>query len=302
MAPNVRSILCTKCGAPLALHLPRAKTIVCQHCRAQLDLTKQPYEFLGFFRTHKLQQPLRLGLQAQLDGALFTLVGHVRYVESTWFWDEYLAIAEDGRALWIQYDEGAFSLYTPFAPQEPEALSPKATHVTVDGQQHEITERGNARVGFLDGEFTFRVKRGDLVQYVDAGALAVELTEREVEFFSVRSIDRANLADAVGLSLEELEAGCYSFDDDDELEDVDYSDPHHRARTGNNPFGVIMGTVLLVFFGGFVVAMDNCDDEDDGGAYVAGGRSGFSGSGSSGARTSGSSGRGSFGGGFSGGK
>lgn len=298
MAPNVRSILCTKCGAPLALHLPRAKTIVCQHCRAQLDLTKEPYELLGFFRSHKLQHPLRLGLQASLDGALFTLVGHVRYVESTWFWDEYLGISEDGRALWIQYDEGAFSLYTPFVPQEPEEIGAKATHVTVDGQQHRIQGRGNARVGFLDGEFTFRVKRGDLVQYVDAGALAVELTEREVEFFQVRSIDKANLADAVGLTLEELEAGCYHFEEEDAGDGGHPTSSGRDAVIGASSLGTLGGLVVMVFFGGVVLALEDCGEElDEDGTFVAAGRSG-----SSGARSSGSPGRGSFGGGFSGGK
>ncbi len=301
MAAQLKSILCSKCGAPLAVHHPRARTIVCAHCRAQLDLTKEPYEFLGYFRTHNLRHPLRLGLQAQLDGLRYTVVGHVRYVESTWWWDEYLGLSEDGRALWIQYDEGAFSIFTPFVPQAPEPIEPKATFVTIDGVRHEITEQGTARVSYLDGEFTFRVKRGDLVQYVDAGALAVELTEREVEFFSVRTIDRAHLAEAVGLTLEALEVGCYDLEDGPALDAVDRSnagprvgrDGLHVSSASSQSVGLV-GMVVFVFFGGCMVALENCDDPEDddrGGTHVVG-----TGAGSR------STGRGSFGGGFSGGK
>ncbi|RMG19159.1 MAG: DUF4178 domain-containing protein [Deltaproteobacteria bacterium] len=216
---GAKKIACTQCGAPLEIQNPRAKTVVCAHCGAQLDLTSPDYAFLGVVQREPLLTPLKVGQSGtDTEGVTWTIIGMMRLREDSWYWDEFLIQATDGRTAWIQYDDGEFSIFAPKRLTEP--LDPKEIQgkFFLEGRWHYVRERGQAVIDRIEGELTWKAKVGDVMNWIDAAAVGIEWTDREIEVFERRHIERSALATMFGMSVEELSEGAYTLEDDDEDE------------------------------------------------------------------------------------
>lgn len=277
---TAKSIKCTRCGAPLELKSPRAKTIVCSHCGAQLDLTTPDYAFLEELRRDPLIHPLRVGMKGTFHGVAWEVIGHIRYQEMTWWWDEYLVMASDGRTGWIQYDEGSFRWFEPFVPQHVQPVDFHSQVLVADGRQEPVQERGRGRIDRIEGELTWKARVGEQVEYLDGWRIAVEITPRELEWFYVSPLRREQIAHVFGITLHQLEQGCYVVPD----ETLDFHDDEESSVgvASELPLGVRAGFVALAVFAFFCFfVMDECGDDDDdyyggygGGHYSSGGWSG----------------------------
>lgn len=210
-----KTIRCTQCGAPLEIHNPRAKTTVCGSCGAQLDLTSPDYAFLGVVQREPITHPLKVGMHGKDEAGLaWRIVGHLRYEESGYYWDEYLLQAANGESAWIQYDDGKFSFYEPKRLTEP--LDPKKCvgRFELGGKWHYAHDMGAATVGYIEGELTWKARVGDTVKWIDAGDVGIEFTEREIEVFDVTRRSPTQIATFFGIDRSELKAGSYTFKED----------------------------------------------------------------------------------------
>jgi len=242
-----KTISCTQCGAPLEIHNPRAKTTVCGSCGAQLDLTSPDYAFLGVVQREPVTQPLEVGMHGTDEqGLAWRIVGHLRFAEDDYWWDEYLLQAADGQSAWIQYDDGHFSFYTP--KRLTEALDPtKATgRFQLEGKWHYAREAGAASVTHIEGELTWKARVGDTVRWIDAGDVGVEWTEKEIEVFEVKRMSLGQVASLFGVDRAKLKAGCYSFADDDDDDNAVKLTP---AQSKMVVWGFIALIFLFMFFG-----------------------------------------------------
>lgn len=278
--PVVRTIACTACGAPLELRDARAKTVVCGHCAAQLDLASADYAVLESLRADGRVHPLRVGLSGMLRGVAWEIVAHVRYDEGTWWWDEYLLLAADGRTAWLQYEERAFSLWIPWVPKDPSPVDASSVALEADGERHAVTERGTATIGTIEGELTWRARVGDAMTYLDARAAGVEITSREIEWFRRQDVSTGAIAKAFGIPLPELHSRMVVPPDDEDDDDDDADDGLAYSGSGTPKAGAGTWVVIaLVVVGGLVLTLASeggCDDDDD---YDLGGGGHFSGGG-----------------------
>jgi len=248
MVLESRRIDCTKCGAPLTLRSERSKTAACDHCRALIDLTSADYAFIGAMHLGPIRHPLRVGQSGTLRGVPCTIVGHLRYTEETWFWDAY-----------IQYDDGAFTLYVPFVPTDPKPVSSTSDVLAADGRRDPVSERGRAVLSLVEGELTWRARIGDSIDYLEGSRFCVEIGAAEFEWFTMEVLPRAVVARAFGVDSVEFDRGCYVIDEDEDEDE----DEEPRASAGAHE-GTIFNIAILLLFGLFF-GMATCDPNDDDG-------------------------------------
>lgn len=216
---RAKTLTCPSCGAALPVrNVFKAKLVVCRACDSQIDLTKPGFEALAKLpRREPPQDALCLGLKGQLeDGRTHEIIGRIRFEESdadeSWFWDEWLLLVQDGTYLWLSEEGRSYELHTEFVPENPPDLATlsSAHAIPMDGTTYRVKERGRARIGYVEGELTWRATVGDRVSYVDTvgagGGWGVEYSDEEIEFFKRRRLSRTELYLQTGLgSLVELE-------------------------------------------------------------------------------------------------
>jgi hypothetical protein len=212
---------------------PFSKTIACAYCEAQIDLTSPQFAFYGGLKQPPITAPIKVGQTGAFRGKRFRVIGHLRLAEQDWWWDEYQLLADDGTTGWLQYDDGAFALYDGVRLQHP--LDPMSIGSTfhLGKVMYRVLDRGRATISRIEGELTWKAKVGDPMAWIDAVTpdivgdparpkrLGVEWSVHELELFGKTSVTWREVAEAFGMTLAELGAGCYRFDDDDDEDDDD---------------------------------------------------------------------------------
>ncbi len=278
--PGAKSITCTQCAAPLEIENPRAKTVVCSHCGAQLDLTSPDYAFLGVVQREPIVAPLKVGqVGHDADGTEWRILGHLRFEEDGYHWDEYLLRAGDGRTFWIQYDDGAFSFYWPRRLKEPVDPLKCTGRFTLEGKDYVCRGFGRAKIERLEGELTWKATVGDSIRWIDAGEIGMEWTDREIEVFDREAVSKKRILEFFGMTRKELEAGCYIEEDpDDEDRPLSASSALSALADDDEDIFDLLGVpplvkiIILVIIVVLVILFG--DTESGGGFYHRGGYSG----------------------------
>lgn len=187
--------------------------MVCAHCRALVDLTTPAHAVLDVIADAAFAHPLRVGMRGTLRGVACQIAGHVRYGQQDYHWDEYLLVSDDGRTVWLEYDDG-FTLYRPFVPTTMEPVHAHTRELVADGTRSAVTERESAFIAHVSGELPFVARVGSPITYVDAHALSVEISETELEWFRVSPMTKAEVAQTFAVPYGELASRCYRLDDD----------------------------------------------------------------------------------------
>ncbi|MCA9566478.1 MAG: DUF4178 domain-containing protein [Myxococcales bacterium] len=209
---RAKTLTCPSCGSAVPVrNVFKAKLVVCPSCDSQLDLTTPDFQVLGKLPDRAPpQDAVCLGLKGKLeDGRAFEIVGRLRFTdyddEESWFWDEWLLLAENGEYLWLQEEGRSFELHTRFVPDNPPDLDTlnSSRLLAMDGTEYRVKERGTPRISYVEGELTWRAKVGDSVAYIDArgpgGGFGVEFTDDEIEFFRRKRLSRFEGYRLVGL-------------------------------------------------------------------------------------------------------
>ena len=202
MASQVREINCKKCGAPLELQNPASRTVRCEYCGSVLDLTKPEYEVMGVFRRRTLPAGIRVGMPATFEGIAYHVRGAIGYVGDGSVWFEFMLVGDQGQVAWLEYDEGDFALFHPFRPKQPVDPNTVGTTLDLDGQRHMVLERGKMRVCYLEGELSWRLKKDQVINYLDAQKVGIEWTAKEVEYFTRRKLGWSEVQEAFGGKLQ----------------------------------------------------------------------------------------------------
>ncbi|MFO0845719.1 MAG: DUF4178 domain-containing protein [Gemmataceae bacterium] len=179
---NALQLNCPKCGAALELRAPdRSERVGCPSCGALSDVLQGQLRLLKSLEPPPVQPAIPLGAAGQRDGVEWTCIGFLqRYVtfEGVNFpWEEYLLYQPRLGFRWLTRSDGHWNWV--------EAVPPAS--VRVDGktanyadQWYRLFQKAEAHVGFVVGEFYWKVQAGEAVasaDYVNApGMLSEEVT------------------------------------------------------------------------------------------------------------------------------
>lgn len=201
---DVKSIRCTSCGAPLTLHGGghKVRTLNCDYCGAVMDVHKE-FKILAKFnraKTMRPECPLDLGMQGEIQGIEFTIIGMVGWKSvygDTWI--DLLLFSPTHGYTWLSYNDGhyVFSRRIRDIPDRDltYGLEPKRDKVIFSGREYLFFERYNAEITYVAGELTWLAKVGDKTQQSEAidppFLLSSDKRKKEREFYVGEYLDAA---------------------------------------------------------------------------------------------------------------
>ncbi|MDE2048755.1 MAG: DUF4178 domain-containing protein, partial [Betaproteobacteria bacterium] len=168
-----RAFNCPNCGSPVSATLDGSQSIVCGNCKSVIDLSQGIGADLKFFRQSKQLIPaVALGSTGTLRGTAWQVVGFQQRRgsdgEDSFYWQEYLLYNRlKGFAFLVDTTEG-WNLVTVLtgAPRFTDPGIHGAT-AAIDGRVYRETERYNATVEYVAGEFYWQVKAGQSTSNID---------------------------------------------------------------------------------------------------------------------------------------
>ncbi|MEO1444323.1 MAG: DUF4178 domain-containing protein, partial [Chloroflexota bacterium] len=200
----LKELQCPNCGTALSQYTPGAQTLVCHNCGSYVAIGAGDAEVTG--KTRKLPAPavpVEIGKTITVEGVKYMVLGRVVYLgwddEDRWQWDEWQVGAEDGRMLWLAYDEKGFSIYkkerfrSQFNARTDRAIELKSGTFPI----HELYP---ARIVGAEGELTWRAQEDERL-YVAEGArggqrYSVQQTEEEIEVYTGVGVSELEVAKA----------------------------------------------------------------------------------------------------------
>ncbi len=202
--PALKQLQCPNCGTGLSQYTPGAQTLICPNCGSMVAVGAGDPEITGKSRRLPApQKPVRIGTTITLKGTEYLIMGRVRYRgwddEDKWEWDEWLLGADDGRLLWLSYDEKGFSLYTKERFREPFDAKTSRT-IKLNDRDHPIKENYPARIIGAEGELTWRAQENERLHVAEGAAYglrySIQQTNEEIEVYTGKPINESELAAA----------------------------------------------------------------------------------------------------------
>jgi hypothetical protein len=151
---------CTSCGAALKVENQFVRSVTCQFCGSSYIVSGSDGLNEAGKTASLADYPSRLGvgMQGQIKGRSFTVLGRVRYTYDEGFWDEWQIEWHDGAAPdWLEEDEGYWTLYKRERVRGPvpsmDEISVGHTY-KINNQDVFITEKRTAQMMGSEGQFS----------------------------------------------------------------------------------------------------------------------------------------------------
>jgi len=247
---QLKSIKCTKCSAPLELlGGGRVKTVTCSYCKSILDIEDE-FKVLGNFKNVKFDHeiPFKIGMQGELQGIHYTIIGRVRYSElhGDSFWDDLLLFSPLYGYAWLTYEEGhiTYSRRTRNFPNFSWNEIKNMDKFQYKGVNFHADEVFTSRIDYIEGELTWVAKKYDksniLELYAPPYGLSLEKSNHEMEYYEMEYKESDEVYKAFNIPLNEQ---------------VKHNNIHALRAFGSSFFhplmkmtlGVIALTLLLIF-------------------------------------------------------
>lgn len=239
---SIYSISCPNCGGSLDILAGshQISTLTCKYCGSVLDVEDE-YKVLSKFKKVPLPStPFRLGMQGEIKGVDFTIIGMVAYScvkgvsvgEDTWT-DFMLHSPTHGYA-WLSYENGhiIFSRRTRKLPSSSlRSLAPKSK-LSFEGKAYQLYEHYDAYVTYVQGELTWIAKKGDRTRISEAISppfgLYQERTSNESEYFISEYLDTESVYESLKIK-------------------ADAPESFHALRPFSAPKSKLLSEVSIVF-------------------------------------------------------
>lgn len=200
--PALKQLQCPNCGTALSQYTPGAQTLVCPNCANYVAVGAGEPEITGKAgRLSKPPVPVEIGKMITIEGTSYLVMGRVMYMgwddEDKWRWNEWLIGADDGRMLWLSYDEKGFSIYTKerFREQFDARTSPS---LTLKGETIRIHERYPAKIIGAEGELTWQASEDEKLYVAEAAKggkrYSIQQTLEEMEVYTGRGVSELEIA------------------------------------------------------------------------------------------------------------
>jgi hypothetical protein len=185
----LRSINCTKCGAPITLHGGhRVLSITCAYCGSELD-AKDDFKVLHQFNSRERPvTPIEIGMSGEFKGIEFTVIGLIQFRSLDGYgWIEFALFSPTHGYAWLEQSGNhfLFSRRTRDIPSTPMGAQVKSSFKVRD-RQYRVYESFKASIVYVEGELTYVAKAGDQVLVTEAIAppflYSRERTQGEEEY------------------------------------------------------------------------------------------------------------------------
>ncbi len=213
---SIQALTCPNCGGSIDI-LGGGRQVVsltCKYCGCVLD-AEDDFKILAQFKKVKIPpSPFRIGMQGEIKGVKFTIIGMVAYScsvgrttgEDTWI--DFMLFSPTHGYAWLSYEEGVliFSRRTRSIPsQNMPRLSPKEKLV-FEGKTYKFYESYFAYVTFVQGELTWVARKNDRVYIFEAirppFGLSLERTKNESEYSISEYLKAKDVYESFGVSRE----------------------------------------------------------------------------------------------------
>lgn len=197
---------CPNCAGPLTLLAPDvSERVTCPNCQGLLDCSHGKLEYLTTLKSKKAPKPLLpMGSKGRVDGVEWTLLGFLqRYVVDSgqrYYWTEYLLYEPAIGFRWLVNSEEHWNFVTPVPPGE---VTGGGMTADWNGKTFKLYQKGTAYVGYVLGEFYWKVSLGETVETKDFIAPPVMLS---YEGSSTAQSSEMNISAGRYMAHEEVEA------------------------------------------------------------------------------------------------
>ena len=189
---------CPNCAGALELKAPdKTERVTCPFCNSLLDVNQGNLEFLKSLGQELYQFTLPIGAKGSLenfaDGAEFQIIGAMRrsvtYEGVKYYWEEYLLYNSHIGFRWLVNSENHWNLVEPVNPAEVTADNSNqaiSNNADFNGNTFKLFQTAPATVEDVQGEFYWRVERGETVNSADYVSpplmLSKEVTPNEINW------------------------------------------------------------------------------------------------------------------------
>ena len=191
-------VACPACGASLTLRaLGQSVTAACPSCGSLIDVARPDIQLIRKYTQQTRQLRIPLGTRGKLRGQLFQIIGAMERSASDARWEEYLLFNPYIGFRWLVYSDGQWSLgrmIRDTSELQPERGRPYQGHL------FRQIDSGPVTVGWVVGEFYWRVSTGEQVQAMDFVSpplmLSREQSEGEVTWTLLEYMQAAEIESA----------------------------------------------------------------------------------------------------------
>ncbi len=174
--PELRSLICPNCGAPITVRaVGITLTIVCANCGSSLDAADPDLAILHQSFAARSRARIPLGTRGQLGGIEWEAIGYLERSGGDGTWDETLLFNPWVGYRFLVHAEGEWRSGTPMDAVPEEA----GNAVMLGGDRFRAEEGYDATVDFVVGEFYWRVAVGETVSVVDFDGPGDAMLSRE---------------------------------------------------------------------------------------------------------------------------
>ncbi len=238
---GVKSFTCPACGGAVTLRAAgHSISAVCPYCSSVIDTANDTFRIIK--QNHERNRPteIPIGAKGILRGTKWEVIGYQSKVDMSQasHWDEYLLFNPYfGFSFLVQADHH----WNLARVIRRDLGRGGADHeIEFEGEKFHIFWRSRCTVDYVKGEFYWRVRKGEAVNYFDYIApprmLSVEKSPQEVTVSVAEYLQREEVEQAFGLALPKREG-------------IAANQPKPFGKEGSKMGGV----ALLAFFAAFIV-------------------------------------------------
>lgn len=201
--PTLKSFNCRSCGSTVNIKiLGNTINVTCSSCKAIIDANDPNFKILQEGTSKRTQEPeIPLNSRGKLFGVLWEVTGFLVKSDGPYYWTEYLLFNPYHGYRWLVEVDGHFAFYKRI--HKSFAYNTYTKNISYKSNGYKIYNRGLAKVEYVEGEFFWRVKKGDTTEVADfinpPYGLSCEQKLGEVNWTLGHHVDQQRVIDAFKL-------------------------------------------------------------------------------------------------------